>query len=394
MLRIENETQKSAQSSRGKALQQKQVTLEPSFPHRPGYGTLGRPVVLRTNYFDMLAYGNLALKRYVTKVTRDHTEISPAGKKLRRVIQLFLDEHLAHHKPNIVTDFKSTLLSKATLLPEELDSSVIYRSEGEDEPSPAAGSYRIQLQQTGTVTLSDLVDHLTSTQASRLLASKDEIVQALNIVVGYAPKVNDGIASVGANKHFNHAATAERFSLGAGLTALRGFFVSVRASTARLLVNVQVKHGAFYTDGPLANLMVAFLSENGQSLTRLASFIKRLSIDATHIGKKNKAGNRIPRIKAIAGLATKDDGQGETHPPIIPSFGAGSKDVKFFLRDQLPKTALAESSRGARSKKKRAAKSAQEPPAKGSYISVYDYFRQSKCHEAKTISRAKLDHSL
>ena len=91
-----------------------------------------------------------------------------------------------------------------------------------------------------------------------------EIIQALNIVVGHHSKEASHIASVGANNRLD-AAQSDTPDLGAGLTALRGFFVSVRATTARVLVNVQVKHGAFYDDGPLDKLMQAFMLQNGQA---------------------------------------------------------------------------------------------------------------------------------
>lgn len=120
-------------------------------------------------------------------------------------------------------------------------------------------------------------------------------------------------------------------SLGAGLQAIRGFFVSVRAATARILVNVQVKHASFYDEGPLERVTVAYLGENGQSKVKLGNFLKKLSINVTHVVRKNKSGRQPRRIKIIVGLATI--GRGLQHPPIVPDFGSGSKEVKFFLDD-------------------------------------------------------------
>lgn len=77
-----------------------------------------------------------------------------------------------------------------------------------------------------------------------------DVIRALNIIIGHQPKAAADIASVGANKHFQ-VESRGNLDLGAGLTALRGFFVIVRAATGHLLVNVQVKHAAMYTDGLL-----------------------------------------------------------------------------------------------------------------------------------------------
>lgn len=59
--------------------------------------------------------------------------------------------------------------------------------------------------------------------------------------------------SVGANKHFSLEPNGmEKASLGNGLEVLRGFFISVRAATARVLLNVQVKYMACFKDVPSA----------------------------------------------------------------------------------------------------------------------------------------------
>ncbi|KAH7014059.1 ribonuclease H-like domain-containing protein, partial [Macrophomina phaseolina] len=200
-----------------------------------------------------------------------------------------------------------------------------------------------------------------------------------NIVIGHHPKAASHIASIGANRYFDlTASVSERMSLGAGLQAIRGFFVSVRAATARVLVNVQVKHAAFYEDGPLDRIMAAHLRDNGQSKTRLANFLKKLSVDVTHIVRHNRAGHRVPRIKQIVGLVTREDGRGLQHPPIVADFGAGPKDVKFFLNGQAegPVGKSKDPSGTGGKKGKKPAKAGPERHFQTGYISVYDFFRQ------------------
>jgi len=114
-----------------------------------------------------------------------------------------------------------------------------------------------------------------------------------------------------------------------------------------------------------------------------------------HLGeKKNKAGESIPRVKTIFGLATKDDGQSLEHPPQFPNlranpnqiFGAGPKDVEFFLSDSSgapssSSTGQAAGTPGSKKKgkgKKGGASSRgpdQTPPQGGRYISVYEFFK-------------------
>jgi hypothetical protein len=127
--------------------------------------------------------------------------------------------------------------------------------------------------------------------------------------------------------------------------------------------------------------MAAYLRENGQSKVKLANFLKKLSVNVTHIVRRNRAGRQIPRIKVIVGLATRDDGRDLQHPPIVPNFGAGAKEVQFFLGGSEERPAgKAESPAGTNGKKgKKAAKAGPEPPSEGRYISVHDFFQQSKC---------------
>ena len=58
-----------------------------------------------------------------------------------------------------------------------------------------------------------------------MFLSKPEVLQALNIVVGYYPKTSEETIPLGSNKHFNiDPSSVERFDLGAGLEVLMGFF--------------------------------------------------------------------------------------------------------------------------------------------------------------------------
>ncbi|KAF5016655.1 hypothetical protein F66182_11597, partial [Fusarium sp. NRRL 66182] len=210
------------------------------------------------------------------------------------------------------------------------DYSVTYRSEEEDVPDQNAIQYRCRIQFTGSLTLSELVTYLTSPQVGLMVGLKEEIIQAMNIVLGYYPKTDPSTITVASNRHFDTTGK-DRMSLGAGLEVIRGLCMSVRTATARVLVNVQLKNMTFYETGPLDSLMLAFMDGNrGSSTLHLLKFVNGLSIDRRHIVNNNSAGKRIPKIKKIRGFATKDDGRRLPKPPIVPHFGAGAKDVQFY----------------------------------------------------------------
>ena len=346
-------------------------------PQRPGFGTQGRKVMLWANSFPLVFQGDIQLHRYSVDVLPDDERSRvPTGQKVKRVIQLLLEDHFPDKKPGIASDFKSNLISMTKLELSDKGYRVPYRGDYEDEYVIGAPSYRVRLQSTGTLYVSELVNYLRSTDAGASLRSKDEITQGFNIVMGHTPKAAIGISSIGSSKHFQ-LATSEKRDLGAGLTALQGFFFSVRAATGRVIVNVQVKNAAFYDEGPLEWLMRAYLNKNGPAKAKLANFVKRLRVNVTHIKKRNKKGQVIPRVKQIAGLATPDDGHGDPNPPRVREFGSGPKDVLFYLAG--PNEGNGDKAESSKKKGKRTAKAGPEPPVSGGiYISVYDFFQQSK----------------
>ena len=372
VMRIENDTAIKIKQSAFK-------TPGGELPLRPGFGVMGKEIVLWTNYFKLVSDGDLILYRYSIEISSDGVGRAPAGKKAKRVVQLLLEEHLQLLKNDIATDFRSTMISRNDIEVEEDGYLVTYRAEDEDDPAPNAKQYRVRLQATGVLTVSELVNYLTSSQAGLMFGSKEEIIQALNIVVGHYPKAASTITTVAANRHLDrNSGPHDKMSLGTGLQAIRGFFVSVRAATARVLVNVQVKNMAFYDEGPLDGIMHVYMQQNGPNKLNLAKFVKKLSIDVTHIIRTNRSGRRIPRIKNIQGLATKDDGRSQAHPPIVPQFGAGAKEVQFYLNEAGEGGSGKARTPGGGKKDKKTPKAGPEAPSQGNYISVYEFFRQSK----------------
>ena len=374
--KIEDETIRTLQA-KGTALMK--TAAQARMPLRPGYGTQGRPVMLWANYFEMAAPMDLVLFRYSIEILPAAGGRVPVGRKAKRVIEILCEEHFAAYQHILATDCKSNLICKSELPLEEQGYVIQHRLEDEDDPPPSAPSYKVRLQPTGTLSISELMDYLTSSNASELFGSKEEIIQALNIVMGHYPKVSRHIFSKGANRHFSM--TPEPFdiiNLGGGLQAVRGFFVSVRAATCRILLNVQVAHTPCYEGGPLGLLMDTFLRQNGGNMFRLANFVKKLRVQVTHIVRKNRVGQEVARIKTVAGLASPGDGPEQDKPPIVPKYGAGPTVVKFHLgtpgeSSEAPKEAPAQKT-GKRGK----IPAKKEPQATGDgYISVSDFFKQS-----------------
>lgn len=283
---------------------------------------------------------------------------------------------LSPFKPDVVSDFKSTLISRKKLDRDEITLSIQYRAEDEDEPLPNAQMYRIRVKFTNTLSVSELMDYLTSSNMGTRYPDEQPITQAFNIFMNHNAKVSDEVAAIGKNKAFSMG--ANKFELGLGLDAMRGFFSSVRMATCRVLVNVNVSYGAFYQDIPLDRLMIKYGAGNK---LRLEKFVKKLKIRTTHLPeKKNKSGKVLLRVKTIAAFANRYDGRNLEHPPRVRAYGAGPKDVEFWM-DSAPQQTSAGSGKGKGKGKGKAAGPAKPQPeaaSGGRYISVYDFFVTGK----------------
>lgn len=364
-------------------------------PPRPGYGSDGTQIVVYANYVQLHTNPDLNLYSY------DISDISPevAGKKRTQVIRLLITEaaELADYRDDMVTDFKSTLISRKKL---ELEGgppiiTVTYKNEGEDAPMERATNYKVKLTNTKTLTVGDIISYLTSTNPANQYDNKLDMIQAFNIFLKHYAKSTNNLATIGASKTFSMDGGADHYDLGRGLTALRGFFTSVRAATNRLLVNINVSHGAFYQEGLLTGLIDAFHPQfNERGMRALEKFLKRLRVRTTHLNvKKNKNGEEVHRTKAIIALAKKSDGRKSAHPPRVSETGAGPKNVEFWLEDQPPSSTPSSSVPGAGlsqpppgKKGKGKGKGGKAPaitgpqPAgagAGRYISVHDHFKNN-----------------
>ncbi|RMZ71484.1 Stem cell self-renewal Piwi [Pyrenophora seminiperda CCB06] len=347
------------------------LKLSEGNPIRPGYGTKGIKVELTANYVELLPPPNMTLYRYDLDVQPEAT-----GRKRHRIIELLLQTpEMIPHQKDVATDFKSTMISKVKLKHDETYIDLRYRSEGEDEPTENAKEYKIRVKYTNTLSVGDLVDWMNSTNTTDY-ANKQDITQALNIYLNHYAKASNSLATIGSSKSFSLGQNATKGDLGSGLEVIRGFFSSVRVATCRILVNINVSHGAFYKTGPLPILMEDYGTRNTIALEK---FLKLVRVQTSHLPeKRNKAGQVIPRVKTIFGLARKDDGHKLERRPEIKQHGAGARDVKFWLEGEASAPAAAKPGAEGTKGKGKGKTPTKGPATPGRYISVYEFFKQSE----------------
>ncbi|KAK2594352.1 hypothetical protein QQS21_007953 [Conoideocrella luteorostrata] len=348
------------------------LKLADALPSRPGYGTRGAKVDLTANYLELLPPSNLVLHRYVVQISPE-----VVGRKCSRVMQLLLQStELEPYRGDIAADFRSVLVSKTKFPSEEIIIEVRYVSEGEDQPTARATTYKVRIMFTKTLSMGELIDYMNSTNLAHSCPNKPELTQVLSVFLNHYSKSANKLAVIGPTKSFALDQNAVRGDLGSGLEFIRGFFSSVRIATCRILVNINVSHAAFYKAGPLQALMNSYGVHNTAVLER---FLKLVRVHTTHLPeKRNKANEVIPRTKTIFGLARKDDGHRLAHPPRVRHHGAGAKDVEFWLDSApsssgAPKAEANGKGKGKGEKKAQAGSSAAS--SSGAYISVFEFFR-------------------
>jgi hypothetical protein len=303
----------------------------------------------------------------------------PPGRKLRRILQILFEQP---EFTGVATDFKTLIISRSPLsIPDGYQTSIAYRAEGDDGPTPNAGRFTVRVVSPTPIPVSELVKYLSATRPSPNFPGKEELLNALNALLAFYPAAHDGVSNVGP-RYFaidrSDQNVHNRRSLGGGIELLRGFFQSVRPVTGGLLLNVNVTHGIFLEPEPLPILFPRLGTGDKSTLQKKLRLVR---VKVTHIAPKRSktTGEEFPRIKSILALAQRQDGRQEAHPPQVAMLGAGPKAVSFWLGDDSSK----DGDDKGKDQTKGKGKGGKPKPAgpalpTNTYITVFDYFRISE----------------
>lgn len=305
---------------------------ESRLPIRPGYGTQGLPVTLRTNYFHLTT--ELAKNPILYRYNVEYVPENPSRAHKRQFLTAFMRTDLFNGE-SVATDYAGIVITTKKLKLDARDRGVfkVERKEPDGDPLPpqTAGeneglaearrrrTIQLKVQYVTAYTLQNLMDYLQSPSAGGFYADKGGAIQALNIVLARAPNLTPSIGHTANNVHYpvgGHL-LAKTFPLGQGLQAHRGYFASVRMATGRVLLNLNVTHGAFYKPGALLDLMNDFLGNDRgpRNMGKLEKFLRgvrfttKYTRDVDPNGKakldENKNPIRLRKSNTIKGFARK-----------------------------------------------------------------------------------------
>ncbi|EIW78043.1 Piwi-domain-containing protein [Coniophora puteana RWD-64-598 SS2] len=264
----------------------KKLPFRAERPYRPGFGTLGTRITLRSNFFPVKVPKGTIFD-YSIKISPD-----PGGRKTRnRIFQLLEASTNQQWRPyvNVVAHDRSARLVSAKKFPQPLDIPITFVDEGRTQPDPRAKVYTVSIEFTRELDMSQINKYTEGGQEYRDYDPLP-LISALNLILQYKAAHSGFRVGAGqdkastASKYF--FPTLDRFPLGPGVEAWKGFFVSVRPVYKEMMINVNACMSAFYKPGKLSDAIMEFRRESRGGIP--ARFTQRLSVTTTHLGYKQR----------------------------------------------------------------------------------------------------------
>ncbi|KAJ5295954.1 hypothetical protein PENANT_c001G04239 [Penicillium antarcticum] len=325
---------------------------------RPGYGTAGKAMVLRANFFEMSFNPKQEYHSYRVDITvkKDVGEDSSKIKcedsdtsfkhadKVPKAHRQFLMDALLQQarfqgKIGTATDGTTEIVVNEPLK----DTSTFYRRIGDRgvPPGDKRPIYKVTLIYQGFLKPVNFVKLLQDPKQRGAMGNETMVLRVLNIVMSAHPYKDPGIyiSGKGRTKFFRMGPGKEVESMGGGVEAARGYYSSVRFGTGKILLNLNVNHGSFYRPIPLSTLIKEYMSVFGEDRDHLGRYLKGLKIYVTHLPKREDAfGKKQYVIKSILGVATPQDGKVKgANPkelPRVKRLASSPGNVEFFMNQE------------------------------------------------------------
>ena len=284
-------------------------------PLRPGYGTIGRVIHLRTNYFAMVIDPDRSIYKYTVSIKAERKkrkgdgmeqEEPKPGRKQRQAFSiLFEEQEFRALHPGLATDYANSILTSTPLKLGPTKSKVfncIYRDVEDRVARPNATRYSFTITEAGTVPTQELLRYLASTTTDPSdFAGRADAVQALNIIVARTPNLDPQVFQSGQNKFYKYPTNEQEYlDLTGGLIAVRGYYSSVRTATARILLNLNAQTSPFYPACGMIELIEKFgLSRWGDT----EKFIQKLRVKTQYL--KDEKKQIEVKVKTVQGFSHK-----------------------------------------------------------------------------------------
>ncbi|KAJ6116140.1 RNA interference and gene silencing protein [Penicillium sp. IBT 18751x] len=300
-----------------------------SFPPRPGYGTLGQPNILHTNYLS-LTLNDRRLFCYNIHIEGTAPDQSVRAATAKQIVSRLLTEQLHLSPDEIVTDYHSLLFSCV-----EIPWARTYRVTNPGNASGICGyslsSYKVYVSPTGTLSSREMMKYLNSTQHETNAPLLRQFMKALEVILGhFFSKEADPVRTVTQpnDAQFNLNKSPP---FGFDWNFKDHLTIRAHAAAARVLFNAKIRHPPWRQLGPLSTMIKAYKSDRTTQAAHLATFLRGIQIQVTPSVQNYHGLRRRTGIEIIKGLAAPSDGAQLRHPPKVARLGAGPHEVEVFL---------------------------------------------------------------
>jgi hypothetical protein len=351
-----------APSARVQALEDKCITEsakarpEPNtLARRPAYGTQGRPIVLRANFFPMEFKPNIRFHSYRLK-------IKPEAKKGQQKFileSMFRKYSLFNQGIGVATDGATEIVTTERL-PEDRVPFRCSMGDGSGTSKAYTGPWEVTLTFENAYSPSEMLAYLEDVNHREELPNEAPCLRVLNILMSAYACKDTGVAIIGKgrNKFFRIDSRKQSMDIRGGLEAIRGYFSSVRLGAGRIFLNLNVSHGAFFRPCLLTEIIDDFAYVHGREKNFLNRVLKGVKVYVLHLNtRENGLGVKEKPIKTIIGVATPRDGCNGHHPPKVPDTASSAQSVSFWMGDE----------------------------KKGQYVTVAEYFERRMFAASKSI---------
>lgn len=251
-------------------------------PIRPDFGTIGKAIKLRANFFPVKVPKG-PLYEYDVSI---HPTANTANRRVKRRIFQLAEQTPDWNKFGlrgvVAHDHASKLISSKSL-PERLVIRVPWYEEDEAGPQPHGKEYTLTIE---------FIQNIDTTALTSYLAGEPQyrgydimpVISALNLILTAYPNRSGGTGVMVGRNRFFFPSAMQPFDLGGGLEAWRGFYTSARPAHNQLMVNVNVCTTAFYKPGNLVDAIDEFA--NSSFAARPAAFVRGVRVKTKHLNYK------------------------------------------------------------------------------------------------------------
>ena len=242
----------------------------------------------------------------------------------------------------VATDYASLIVASATLELGPSDHRTFTLDHYDTEipevhvTAPPGNPFKLEMSLIGALSSSDFSKFMgpNLTNSIHSDTADTEAVRVLNVIMASHPNKDPDVYQGAQNKFFRYPSqdTFSDYDLGAGLIAVRGYYSSVRFSTSRILLNLNVQCTAFYKAINARELVQEFQKSAPDDWSALNSFLWMLRVKTSYM--KALDGTPKPRVSSVVGFSHKKVQAGGTNKTVAnPEFNHGdANEITFKLK--------------------------------------------------------------